>query len=223
MKMKFLGRLAACLAVAGLTFSTSWAGAQEASAAVAVPASASTAAPQLDYAAAQILQLAQAKIGDATIVAYIKNSGNGYRLDASQIIYLQQQGLSPDVLNAMLSQPKAGVLASTAPATPAPGLDSALSAQPAYDAQPAAPTSIVGPSVTAIDPTAAAIYSSPYYSPYYYPYYSYPYVYPAYGYYGFHPHASVSIGLGGWRGGGFRGGFYGGGFRGGGSHGGFHH
>ena len=229
MKMNSFGKVAAFMAVAILTFSASWAAAQEASATTTVPASAqATAAPQLDYAASQVLQLAQSKVGDATIIAYINNSGNGYRLDADQIIYLQQQGLSTPVINAMLSQPKAGVLAYTAPAAPAPGTDTASSSQPTYDSQPAGSTSIVGPAVTAIDPTAAAVYSSPYYPPYYYPYSSYPYGYPAYGYYGFYPGVSVSIGLGGWRGGGYHGGFYGGGYRGGGFHGGgfhggFHH
>lgn len=231
MKMNFFGRVAALIAVASLIFSASWAGAQEASATATAAVSASapaTSPPQLDYAASQILQLAQAKVGDDTIVAYIKNSGNGYRLDADQIIYLQQQGLSTPVINAMLSQPKPGVLAYAAPAAPAPGMDTAPASQATDDSQPAGSTSIVGPAVTAIDPTAAAIYSSPYYPPYYYPYYSYPYAYPAYGYYGFYPGVSVSIGVGGWRGGGSHGGFYGGGFhgggfRGGGSHGGFHH
>src|SRR5580700_972096 len=51
-------------------------------------------APQLSYGVPQILQLAQAKVGDDTIVAYIKNSGTIYSLDASQIVYLRQQGVS---------------------------------------------------------------------------------------------------------------------------------
>src|ERR1700744_1811892 len=53
-----------------------------------------TAAPQLSYGVAQILQLTQAKVSDDTVVAYVKNSGNSYGLDANQIIYLRQQGVS---------------------------------------------------------------------------------------------------------------------------------
>ena len=217
MKINSFGKIAASLAVASLTFSASRVSAQEASATAATPATGQTApALELDYGVSQILQLAQAKMGDATIIAYINNSGNGYRLNADQIIYLQQQGVSTAVINAMLSQPKPGVLAYATPAAPAPGTSSVSDPQPAYDAQPATSTVTVGPAVTAIDPTAAAVYASSYYPPYYYPYYGYPYNYPAYGYYGFYPGVAVSIGWGGgWRGGGYHGGFYGGGFRGG--------
>ena len=225
MKINRFGKVAASLIVTSLTFFTSWAAAQEASTTTTTTESAQTAAaPQLDYGVSQILQLSQAKVGDATIVAYIKNAGNSYRLDADQIIYLQQQGVSPLVVNAMLNQPKAGVLAATPPPAPAPapGTDTpSASAQATYDASAVAPTSIVGPAVSGIDPTAAAIQLSSY-NPYYYPYYPYPYVYPAYGYYGYYPGVAVSIGLGGWRGGGYRGAVYGGGFRAGGFHGGFH-
>src|SRR5271163_2680861 len=65
---------------------------------------ASTAAPQLSSAVAQVLQLAQAKVGDDTIVAYIQNSGTIYGLDANQIVYLKQQGVSSAVINTMLNQ-----------------------------------------------------------------------------------------------------------------------
>src|ERR1039457_306974 len=73
------------------------------------------AAPPLSYGVPQILQLAQAKVGDDTIIAYIRNSGNNYGLDANQIIYLRQQGISDNVITAMLSQPKIA----SAPAQPA--------------------------------------------------------------------------------------------------------
>ncbi len=217
MKLNSFGKVAAFLAVASLTFSASRVSAQEASATATTQAPAQTApAPEMDYGVSQILQLAQAKVGDATIIAYINNSGNGYRLNADQIIYLQQQGLSTAVINAMLSQPKPGVLAYAPSAAPAPGTSTVSGSQPVPDSQPATSTVTVGPAVTAIDPTAAAVYAAPYYPPYYSPYYSCPYGYPAYGYYGFYPGVAVSIGWGGgWRGGGYHGGFYGGGFRGG--------
>jgi len=226
MKTNFFGNLAVGVACAGVAFSLSSAAAQDAStaatASAAAPATAEApATPQLAYGASQILQLAQAKVGDDTIIAYIHNSGNSYALSAEQIIYLQQQGLSTSVLNAMLSQPKTGGLAYLPPAAAAPPTESpAIDAQAAYDAQPAASTATVGPAITAIDPSAAAAAAVSYYPTYYCPPYAYPYYYPAYGYYGFYPGVSVSIGWGrGWRGGGF----HGGGFHGGGFHGGFHH
>jgi hypothetical protein len=227
MKTSYFKTLTAFAAAASMTLSASMAFAQDSTANYTTqPAQVTVqpvSAPPLAYGVAQILQLSQAKVGDDTIIAYIKNSGNSYGLNADQIIYLRQQGLSSGVLNAMLSQPAPGVLAGAStlpmPSTPAPAV--------AYS-QPAAPSSsMVGPSVSAIDPTAAAAASSYYYyQPYYYPAYSYPYYYPSYGY-GYYPGVSVSFGWrGGWGpgwgyrgGGGFHGG-WGGGFHGG---GGWHH
>jgi hypothetical protein len=185
--------------------------------------SAQAQAPALPYGVSQVLQLQQAKVGDDTIITYIKNSGTSYGLNADQIIYLREQGLSSAVLNAMLSQPAPGAIANASPnqSTQAPAAPASYSST----TQPAPPSSssMIGPSVTAIDPTAAAAANTTYYyyQPYpytYYPAYSYPYYYPAYGY--FRPSVSFSIGWGGswggWRGGGWHGGGWGG-------HGGWHH
>lgn len=215
--------LAAFVAVASMAFPVATAVAQESSATYtqSEPSAAPAPAPHLAYGVSQILQLQQANVGDDTIISYIKNSRNSYGLNAEQIIYLRQQGLSAAVLNAMLSQPHPGVIASSGvamPSSPAPNV-SDLQPMP----QPvSAPTSIVGPSVSAIDPTAAAAAATTYYyyQPYSYPVYSYPYYYPAYGYYGYYPGVSLSFGWrGGWGGGGWHGG---GGFHGGGWGGGFH-
>ena len=87
----------------------------------AQPAAATQAAvPQLSYGVPEILQLSQAKIGDSTIIAYVQNSGNNYGLNAAQIIYLRQQGVSDAVVNAMLKQrsqsaPTAPVATASAP------------------------------------------------------------------------------------------------------------
>jgi len=181
------------------------------------PSVAQAQAPALPYGVSQILQLQQAKVGDDTIIAYIRNSGNSFGLNADQIIYLRQQGVSSPVLNAMLSQPAPGVMGSSAPAMAAN--NSVQPAPAAYQTQPSASYSTVGPAVTAIDPTAAAAATTTYYYPSYgysyYPAYSYPYYYPAYGYYGYYPSVSLSFGWGGRWGGGFRGGGWGG-------HGGWH-
>jgi hypothetical protein len=223
MKTNYLKTFRACLLLAAITGATCVAGAQTGGAvtndAVAAPVAVqapAAMAPQLPYGASQILQLAQAKVADETIVSYIRNTGNSYNLNANEIIYLHQQGVSGAVINAMLSQPRAGVLGSTAPA---PAYAAQSGGYPQIQAQPQqpAPTVTVLPSVTAIDPVAASSY-------YYYPDYSYyyPYYYPAYyGWSGWYPGVSVSLGWGGygWHGGGWRGGG-GGGFHGGG--GGFH-
>ena len=50
----------------------------------------------------------KANVGDETIIAYIKNSGNSYGLNADQIIYLRQQGVSDAVVRTMLNQPQTG-------------------------------------------------------------------------------------------------------------------
>jgi len=217
MKTNYFQGIAA-VAAAGMMLSSPSVYAQDSTANTTQPA----AAPMLPYGVAQIIQLEQAKVGDDTIIAYIKNSGNSYGLNADIIIYLKQQGVSGPVINAMLSQPKPGVLSAsstsptvTVPSTPAPNVSQP---QSATYSQPVS-TSIVGPSVTAIDPSAAAAASYTYYQPYYYsyPYYSYPgYYYPDYGYY--YPSVSVSLGWGGRWGGGWHGGggFHGGGFHGGG-------
>lgn len=205
MKTNNLQNLAAVMVITGLIFTEASVLAQGAPAATTVqPAAVSTGAPQLSYGVPQVLQLAQAKISDSTIITYIKNSGTSYGLNADQIIYLRQQGVSADVLNAMLTQPRAG-LATAAPATPARQPVAAT----AY-AEPAS-TATVAPTVTYVQTVPQTVYyTEPYYQPNYY---------PAYGY-GYYPPVTLSFGWG-W-GGGWHGGGYGGGWHGGG-HGGGHH
>jgi hypothetical protein len=208
----------ACMATFGLR-----AGAQQTTATPTAPPAVSIAPPALPYGVPQILQLSQAKIGDDTVIAYVKNSGNSYNLNADQIVYLKQQGLSEPVITAMLNQPKAGVAAMSDPAaTPPPSATVATSgaSTATYDDSLASvPTATVAPTVTYVQ-SAPADDSSYYAQPYYYPYAYYPY----YGY-GWYPGVSIGFGYGyhGWYGGGWHGGYGyhgGGGFHGGG--GGFH-
>jgi len=177
-------------------------------ASVAIAQNNSASAPQLPYGAAQIIQLAQARVNDDTIITYIKNAGNSYGLNADQIIYLQQQGVPGTVINAMLNQPKAGAFAVAPASTP-----------PAAAAATATP-STAAPSVTVVQPQPVTYY---YYSPPVPVYYSQPYSYYncSYPYYGWNPGVTLSLGWGGHRGGWRVGGFNGGGFRGG-FHGGWH-
>ena len=146
--------------------------------------------PKLSYGVPQVLELAHAKIGDSTIIAYIRNSGMVYRLDASQIVYLKQQGVSEAVIDAMINQ---------RPRT------SATVAQP-----PTSYVQTVPSSTVYVIPDTQTYY---YYSPYYYPYYGYyGWPYPAisfsFGFGGGHwggYHGRYNYG-GGHRGGGFHGG-----------------
>ena len=196
MKTRNLQKMLAVMAVAGLALSASTALAQD-STTVAQPAVASATVSQLSDGMAQIVQLAQAKISEGTIIAYIKNSGNSYRLDANQIIYLRQQGISDAVITTMLNQPRPAVAVAT-PTTPAP--------------QPVASTAYSGQVSTAtVAPTVTYVQTVPDTTYYYQPDY-----YPAYAWY---PPVSFSFGWGGWYGGGWRGG----GWRGGGGHGGGWH
>lgn len=192
--------------VAGLAWSASSVGAQDSATTNAVPPAANnTTAPQLAYGVPEILRLKQAAVGDDTIIAYIKNSGNSYGLNADQIIYLRQQGVSDAVVSTMLNQPKPGVAVAPAPTVASPPAASTASSGQVS-------TATVAPTVTYVQtvPTTTYYYSQPYYDPYYY---------PACGWY---PPVSLSFGWyggGGWHGGGW----HGGGGYGGGGHGGGHH
>jgi len=90
--------------------------------ATAQPATASQATLQLSYGVSEVVQLTHANVGENIIVNYIQNSDNAYGLDANQILYLKQQGVSDRVINTMLNQPKPAVAATSVatPAAPAP-------------------------------------------------------------------------------------------------------
>ncbi len=126
----------------------------------AQPVVAAQAAPQLSYGVPEILQLNQAKVGDSVIINYIQNSGNNYGLNASQIIYLRQQGVSEAVINTMLTQ-----RAQSAPTAPAATASSSDSSQ--------ASTAAAQPTTTYVDSApSSTVYVVPRTPTYYY---SYPY------------------------------------------------
>ena len=128
MKTRHLQTMLAVMAVIGLGWST--APAQDSPAANTVqPAAVNAPVPQLSYGTPQILQLTQAKVGDDTIIAYIKNSRNSYGLNADQIIYLRQQGVSDAVITTMLNQPKPAIAAAT---VAAPAGSSTVETTPLY-------------------------------------------------------------------------------------------
>lgn len=161
------------------------------------------ATPQMSYGAQQVLKLEQAKVGDPTIIAYINNSQTSYGLNAEQIIYLRQQGVSEAVITAMLTQssPAAAPAAQAPPAATASPPPATAPATPAAD--PTIVTTVTAP------PAVTYVQSSP--TVYYYPDYDY----PSYGCYGWP--VSVSLGWywygGGWHwGGGWHGGYWHGGW-----------
>jgi hypothetical protein len=179
------------LAAVFISASTGNGFAQEAS-----KAPAAVSAPPLSYGVPQIVQLTEAKVSDDTIIAYIKNSGNSYGLNAEQIIYLRQQGVSEAVVKAMLNQPKNLTASSAAVPQPSDSQVSTAVAQPTvtYETVPSS-------TVYVMPDTQAYNYDAYYYQPYYYPYYAVPF-----------PAVSFSFGFGhdfhghGFHGGGFRGG-----------------
>jgi hypothetical protein len=180
----------------------------------AQPAAVSQPAPQLSYGVSEILQMSQAKVGDNVIISYVQNSGNNYGLNAAQIIYLRQQGVSDAVINTMInqrSQPAPSVSTVTTPVPETPGASSAptstaTAAQPAVAYVPATTASTVY-----VIPDSQTyyynnwLYSRPNYAYYpYYPSYGYCWPYPAislsfgFGFGGYHNHGGY---YGGWHGG----------------------
>jgi hypothetical protein len=154
------------------------------------PAAVNAPGSQMVSGVPQIIRLSQAKVSESTILAYVNNGGLYYVLDADQILYLRQQGVSDAVITAMLSQPRPVVAVNPQPA-PAP--------QPVVSTPSPAPVAVVtvAPSVTYVQTVPAPVY---YYQPYYQPYY-----YPAFG---ISPALSLSFA---WGGGGHGGGWHGGG------------
>jgi hypothetical protein len=201
MKTNQFQKMFSIMVVAALALPAAMLRAQPAANNAAPQAAPAAPAPELSYGAVQILRLMQAKVGDDTIIAYIKNSGTGYALGADQIIYLRQQGVSDPVINAMLAQPRAA-LASTPPSPP-PSASVQQTQNGSTVTTESGSTATVAPVVTYLPSTPAPDYYYP--QPYYYPYYPDYYLYPP---------VSFSFGIGGVWGGGFRGG----GFRGGGFH-----
>src|SRR5205823_13906743 len=67
-----------------------------------------TAPPKLSPGVDEIVQLAQAGVGDEVLQAYIENSPVAYRLNVDELLYLHDLGLSAETIAAMVrhSQPR---------------------------------------------------------------------------------------------------------------------
>ena len=169
----------------------------------------------LSFAANEVLKLSRAKVGDETIVAYIKQASSAYELNAEDIVFLRGEGVTDRVVSAMLTA-RPEVAAAPAPAVaPAPALAASVGTAPTPGqitypggAAPAATTTttVVQPAVTYVQPSPTVVYTSPVVTEYYGGPYYYGYGYPYYGYgYGWRPGISVNLGFGGgYRGGGVR-------------------
>jgi hypothetical protein len=156
------------------------------------------ASAKVPYAVSQVVELEQAKIGDATVVAYIRNSGNNYNLSANDILYLRQQGVSDAVLTAMLTQSRASVANVAVPSSYSPPVASTPQYSPSAPAPDTSTYANYADTAPIVQPTTTYVQPAP--TTYYYPYsYSYPY-YSYYGYYGW-PHPWYGWGWGWWGGG----------------------
>jgi uncharacterized membrane protein YgcG len=193
-------------AIGTVVFTTGKVAAQD-STAVAKPATATSvapAAPQLSYGVKQVMKMVQAKVSDTIIVNYIQNTGTIFQLNADEIIYLKQQGMSDTVLNTMLTQ-RARLTGSTEPAT---------SPAPAPVTQYVQPAAQVAQSGEAYVPatTASMVYVIPSTQSYGYYNSGYP-VYPYYtSSYSYWPAVSLAFGYYGgscYHGGCYHGGYYG--------------
>jgi hypothetical protein len=191
-----------------------------ASAQPTAPTSASdTRTVQLSSGVPEVLKLGRARVGDEVIIAFIVNSGKAYHLSASEILYLREQGVSDQVLTAMLNAGQ-NVAATPPQASPQPAAQPAPTGPTAdwanSNPQPA-PTAPAAPQYAPAYAATAPVYVQP--SPVYaYPAPSYGY-YDSWPYYSGYPALSLSFGFGG----GYYGGYHGGGYYGGGYHGGGYH
>jgi len=147
---------AACLALGWLCWSAGSVG------------RAQTAPANLSPALLEVVKLAQAKMSDDIITSYIKNSGAAYSLSADDILYLNSQGVSQNVISVLQQTRPAAPAPAPAP-TPAPdisglppGSSYPQSTTPVYPSSlPAPATPAPAPQYTYTPPAAADAYVAP--------------------------------------------------------------
>ena len=86
---------------------------------------------------AEIIKLAQAHVDEAVILAYIKNSGQLYSPSAEEILYLNDLGLSQNLIAALFKQ--------APPATPIAPEETAVAVAPLPPMPPAPPSAFLPP------------------------------------------------------------------------------
>ena len=57
---------------------------------------------KLPYGVTDVLKLSRAQVNEAVIVTYVQNSGTAYNLNADEIVFLRDQGVTESVINVML-------------------------------------------------------------------------------------------------------------------------
>jgi hypothetical protein len=113
-----MAAVAACLAIGWLCWSGQSAGLAQ------------TAPANLSPGLMEVVKLAQAHMSDDIISSYIKNSGTAYSLSADDIIYLNSQGVSQNVI-AVLQQARLPAPGTTMPSAPQQQSAPAMPATPA--------------------------------------------------------------------------------------------
>ena len=196
------------------------------------PASTSSTVPtpvRLPAGAEDVLKLSRAQISEEIILNYVRNSGINYNLYPEDIVYLHNQGVSENVIKAMVAtrkpveQTPSRQVEQAAPSAPAPVFreETPVSNVPEASTVPNAPTVANAPTIPDSSvPAPAPVYVTPPPTPppayYVYPYTYYrPYGYYYYPYY-YGPSVSFSFGFGGY-------GYYGHPYHGHGYYGGWHH
>jgi len=173
-----------------------------ASAEAVAPVTASDTSPspiKLSFGVPEILKLGRAHVGDEVIIAFISSSSRVYSLSVSEILYLREQGMSDQVVAAMLNT-RQNATATAAQVAPQPAPIGPTSVWANTSPQPRAAPAYV---------PAAPLYTQP--SPVYvYPAPSYGY-YDSWPYHWGYPGLLFSFGFGGGHYGGYRGGGYHGG------------
>ena len=102
-----------------------------------------TAPANLSPGLDEIVQLAQAGVGDDVLLAYVENSPKSYKLEVDEILYLHDLGISVEVISALVrhapsSPDPAPTLAATAPqpSTPAENVNTNPPSPPTVEAEP---------------------------------------------------------------------------------------
>jgi hypothetical protein len=130
--------------------------------------------PYLSAGLPEILKLHKAGVDGAVLLAFVQNSPTAYHPSAKEIIYLRDQGISSEIISAMLR--RGGELRDRA-AEAAREERSRTTPPPSIPAAPAAPASPAPPQAAA--PAPVVVYASQPYPVYTTPTYV---TYPAYGY-----------------------------------------
>ncbi len=127
---------------------------------VAKPASTEMVLPvDLSPAVAEIAKLVQSHVSDDVILSYIRNSGVIYKPTADEIVYLNDLGVSKQVLTELIERGKTtwvGNPASEANAAPMPAVTLANAPSPSYSVaaeQPAPPPAPTAPTTVVAAPT----------------------------------------------------------------------